>query len=189
MMKNGCAFRFGWAGLAIVALSASGAHAQGVEDSPRPPANAVAALPASPDLISFAYGMPLLDGKPLEGEAFYRLVGRPDLAERYRVRQGRKSGAVAIGLFVTGPALLWGLADVFVHEFKCCGAPPDGSPSLYPWLLVGAGLTSAALGAAIPADPIDLDQRVALAGAHNARVRLLPAFRPDGGGLTVVGSF
>lgn len=188
-MKNRFALRFGCAALAIGGLSASGARAQGVQDSPPPPASATAAPPSSPGLISFYDDKPLLAGKPIEDDAFYRLVGRPDLAERYRRRQGRKSDAVAVGLFVAAPAVLWGLGDVFLHEFRCCGAPPNGSPSLYPWLLVGAGLTSAAMGAAIPADPVDLGERVALAGPHNARVRLLPALRPDGGGLTVAGRF
>src|SRR6185295_3745192 len=108
VMKNGRVRRCSSMALAaMVALAASGAHAQSVQDSPPPPAGLPAAPPANQDLLSFVDGSPLLGGKPLAGDAFYRLVGRPDLAERYRLRQSRKSDAVAIGLFVTVPSVLW----------------------------------------------------------------------------------
>jgi hypothetical protein len=126
----------------------------------------------------------LLGGRPIEGDAFYRLTERPDLAESYRHRQGNKSMALGIGLFVMTVGVVWGLADVALSNLS-----PSRAPSLYPWLVAGAGLTSTAVGYAIPADPISFDERLALARAYNARVRLRPALLPSGGGLTLAGRF
>jgi hypothetical protein len=79
-MKNRIVHRLGSAALvAILGLSASGARAGGVQDSPPPSVSTGGAPSGSPSLISFDDGRPLLGDKPLEGDAFYRLVERPEV--------------------------------------------------------------------------------------------------------------
>jgi hypothetical protein len=82
---------------------------------------------------------------------------------------------------------IWGIADVGTSSLHIWGSSRAASP--YPWVLAGAGLTSVVLGYAIPADPIGLQERIDLARAYNARVRLRPAVLPSGGGLTLDGRF
>lgn len=182
-MKNRLVHGFGsGAVLAILCLSASAAQAEGVQDSsPSPTTRDVAS--GTSDVIRFNDGKPLLGEKPLAGDAFYRLVERPDLAEHYRRRQERKTTALGTSIFVGSLGLLWGVGDAFYGRFSRKSLSP------YPWLLVGAALTTSAVAALIPSDPIDFDDRVALARAYNNRVRLRPALHPGGGGLIVAGSF
>jgi hypothetical protein len=49
---------------------------------------------------------------------------------------------------------------------------------VWPWALAGAGVVTTVIFAAVPPDPASLDERVALANAHNEQLAARLGFRP-----------
>jgi len=155
----------------------------------------------------------------LDGEEFYRAVGRDDLAEGYQTRRNTKIGVAIAG----GAIAIGGFVYAFNHDD--CGdfdSPTwseceDGNLNT---TLLGIGVSTAGMAVAgiaflIPSHPASLSERRQLAIDHNARlrgelhldedymprrfkaeadatfsdVRIAPYAAPGGGGLVVGGRF
>ena len=133
--------------------------------------------------------------RPLIGAAFYLAVDRQDLADQYLLREDRKKEVATFGYVVLAAGLTWAAIDLFVtfaENTQCCDGPGPARiarVSPFPWMLAGAGLTTAVVAKSVSSDPVPLPQRVELARVHNARIGVLPQVRPDGVGLMMDGAF
>ena len=164
---------------------------------PSPPPNDVA--PAAPSLRLAVN--PFL----LEGAAFYDAVGRPDLAHRYRTRQGWKTGSRVIGGISLGlGALAWVVARSVEFTFgsSACGvgaALGDMSPCTpayktlwVPDLMMAGGLALLIVPSLWSNDPVSLEEKLRLANEAGTRgvswnVSAAPA--PGGGTIVLGGRF
>jgi hypothetical protein len=181
----------------LFAALAMPARAQGVEDSSPLVERTNAKHGPSDGEITFEGGRAFRGQaqRPLTGADFYLAVDRPDLAERYRLREERRSVGVAVGLLVMGAGVVWGLADAWDtawDNFTCCGAPPGPTRTVspYPWLVAGAGLAGFVIAHRTEADPVSESERLELARAHNRKsISIVPQLQPGGGGLAMMGRF
>jgi hypothetical protein len=120
----------------------------------------------------------------LEGADFYTTVGRPDLAERYREREGTKALVRGAGGVTIGVGVLWGLADLLFSAAETVGSAipcvatsalraDQGSwcdphqPSGAPWVVAALGAGMLIIPSAIPSDPVSPDERQQLIERHN----------------------
>jgi hypothetical protein len=148
--------------------------------------------------------LPLLDGPQ-----FYRLLGRPDLAERYEHRSNVKTGFRVAGGITLGVGVVWGLLDLAATAFVggvevvAC-APSSGSspschtasPSGVPWLVALGGLGMLVVPSFVSTDPLSpVDKRTLVDGAMGARpqptmsVSIAPAPGTGGGSVLLGGRF
>jgi hypothetical protein len=119
--------------------------------------------------------------QPLDAPAFYRLVGRDDLAWAYHRRHG-----LMIGSYVLAAAALTVAGVLFAaNDDPFCEVEltPDGhgqclrirhpSSAASAWILLGVGVTGALVGTYFSTrpQPIDVDDARALADAYNQRLR------------------
>ena len=120
--------------------------------------------------------------KPLEGEAFYRVVGREDLADTYARRDSARWSLLVGG----GVLALGGLGymaheldaqedcDVFGNDFDgCLDRNEQRADEAVTVMLVLAGVGSVAMGVglAIDPEPVGPARRRELAAEHNASLR------------------
>lgn len=124
------------------------------------------------------------------GPAFYRAVGRPDLAQRFEDRAGAKSFARWMGAVAATGALLWSFG-IFLNNFDCCGGPrKPQTPYTGPGILSLAALSAIVIPGLVPTDPLDGSERVALATAHNKKaVSMAPQVFPGGAGVVLAQQF
>ena len=115
-------------------------------------------------------------GKPLNGARFYEVVGRPELAKRYRGRMGARVALMAGGGAVTlGGGLMAlltlspGCAVYDAASFRCV---QTRTPSLVvPGLVIGSiGLVALMVGAFINPNPVGPQEAVELAQEFNRKL-------------------
>jgi hypothetical protein len=137
----------------------------------------------------------------LDGGSFYDLVGRPDLAARYRTRHAWKSGLRIIGgVSLTLGALTWTMARMLEATFSSsvCGlaqqsACDPGYKTLWvPDLMMAGGLALMVVPGFWSDDPVSKEEKARLARDATARgvswnVSAAPA--PGGGTIVVGGRF
>jgi hypothetical protein len=148
------------------------------------------------------------------GADFYLAVGRPDLAARYRERQGVKRGVQVAGGVALGLGVIWGLLDLAVVTtarattlIPCVlseiasgssdgAARPardpicDAEPSAVPWVVSSVGAGMLVIPAFVPSDPVSDAERRQLARHHDGlRAQAAPFVTAQGGGLMISGRF
>jgi hypothetical protein len=139
----------------------------------------VVSLQSGSILKQFAVPLQGKSGRPVDGQAFYRLVGRRDLAEKYGDRSDAKLGLTIAGvaLAVGGTAVgIYGLSNLSAN---CTNPPglvptcsgPDATPLIAGGGLIAVGGVLAAIGFAMDPNPVDLPQRRDLADNYNKSLR------------------
>jgi hypothetical protein len=154
----------------LVTLVSAPARAQGRTVTPACPWTAVGPDPRCIEAREIYWGYAdrrqhdtvlFKEGKPLEGAAFYRAVGRPDLVDAYARRQGMV-GTVAVAGVLT---LLTGVVLMVTNI-------PE------PFVLGLAGILAAPAmwlsAAAIRADPLSPAERLLLARLYNQSLAPTP---------------
>jgi hypothetical protein len=148
----------------------------------------------------------------LEGPDFYRLIGRPDLADQYEHRRSVKTGFRVAGGITLGVGVVWGLLDLaataFVGGAQAVLCPPASgsgansgcqngpSASGVPWLVALGGLGMLVVPSFVSTDPLSPAERRALLdvpagprGQPAMSVSIAPAPAPGGGSLLLGGRF
>lgn len=148
-------------------------------------ARALAAELFARQQLSLVAGKAYRDGIQLEGSTFYQVIGRRDLADRYRQRQQAKSTGTAVGTVLLTGGVVWGLGDLMLRALVGgfvaipCALLSDGTspprdsacgpvePNPVPWLVAVGGGTVALVSVAAEADPVNAAERQRLAHAYN----------------------
>jgi hypothetical protein len=147
--------------------------------------------------------------KPIDGQAFYALVGREDLASTYGARSTAKTVAVVGG----GTGLLAGLvvmmaplvspepceSDFTLETFTACHDRRSAamkSGLVTGSVIGGVGAVALIIGAAINPHPVTPAEARELADGYNKKLKkelgiteVTPVVGPNGGGLAVAGRF
>jgi hypothetical protein len=119
---------------------------------------------------------PYFNGKPLTGERFYEVVGKPDLAETYRRRMGTRVGLMVGGGVATVGGVAVALATMMpkcaVFDGRSSTCIQEQFPNLVaPGLVIGAlGLTTFLVGALLRADPVGPAEAYQLSEDYNRKV-------------------
>ncbi|HVY40145.1 MAG TPA: hypothetical protein VHM31_19530 [Polyangia bacterium] len=129
--------------------------------------------PASPDWDAFQGR----DHHPIDPEIFLRIVGREDLARRYRHEEILKKSLMAVGGTATVVGLLYTIVPLLILNSSPVGECADGCSSR-PYRISGWGLATAAagvvtllVGRTLNPSPIDAAEADRLARDHNERLQ------------------
>jgi hypothetical protein len=120
-------------------------------------------------------------GDPLDGPEFYRLVGRDDLAARYKRRKGVRLGliigGIAVGVAGLG-VMLWGTENVETDKCKerdeddeCLAYEENWTPIYVGLGMALAGCAAGITGPFIRPHPVDAHEAFRLANAYNQRLK------------------
>ena len=130
---------------------------------------------------------------------FYNVIGRPDLAARYKHRESVKTTVRFVGGTVLVVGVLWGLLDLWATTTvntltagPCLLTAGSGStssssssdvcatqsPSGIPWAVAAVGLGALIIPAFVPSDPLtDAERRALVSGSTDGSVPRPPVDR------------
>jgi hypothetical protein len=106
------------------------------------------------------------NGLRMDGDTFYRLVGRDDLADQRQTRRILKG--VAIGAGATAMTLGFYIA---VGEALCVDVCSDRRSRVLPEALLLGGAVAILVGAIFPSDPTGAAEKTGLVDDYNRRLR------------------
>jgi hypothetical protein len=180
--------------LVVVALAVVGGARASVaradDATAKPPPAVVAASPSGSDQvvanarelyrhlqITFIGKDAFRENLLLRGATFYDAVERPDLAERYRTLESRKTLVGTLGGVALGAGAAWGGIDLTIAKTD---PRAHHSATVIPWAIAIAGLVTMIVAVALPGEVATDAERQTLAREHNERTAVRLGAIPDG---------